>query len=146
MTSPFYCRTLLYSTPPSSSLPIQIKSVQPALSDLKRPPERLQFLSIIGLSLLNSILMACFLKQSFAQTCLKETNNGKLQQFTYASINLTGYHPPGLTAGPLIFSAKIPTRGTVFQCKTPANGSEKTKQNPHPGHHLPSSNAKISMK
>ena len=39
-----------------------VKSVQSALSDLKRPPER------------------CFLKQSFAQTCLKETDNGKLQQ------------------------------------------------------------------
>ena len=34
--------------------------------------------AIIGLSLLNSILMARFLKQSFAQTCLKETDNGKL--------------------------------------------------------------------
>ena len=30
------------------------------------------------------MLMAHFLKQSFAQTCLKETNNGKLQQFSYS--------------------------------------------------------------
>ena len=42
---------------------------------------------------------------------------------TYASINLTGYHPPpGLTARPLIFSVKIPTSGTAFQCKTPTPG------------------------
>ena len=27
--------------------------------------------------------MALFLKQSFAQTCLKETDNGKLHQFNY---------------------------------------------------------------
>ena len=60
-----------------------LKSVQSALSDLKRPPERLSPSAIIGLSLLNSILMACFLKQSFTQTCLKETDNGKLQQFNY---------------------------------------------------------------
>ena len=31
----------------------------------------------------NSILMARFLKQSFAQACLKETDNGKLHQFNY---------------------------------------------------------------
>ena len=40
--------------------------------------------AIIGLLLLNSILMARFLKQSFAQACLKETDNGKLQQFNYS--------------------------------------------------------------
>ena len=28
--------------------------------------------------------MVRFLKQSFAQTCLKETDNGKLQQFNYS--------------------------------------------------------------
>ena len=28
--------------------------------------------------------MARFLKQRFAQTCLKETDNGKLQQFIYS--------------------------------------------------------------
>ena len=39
--------------------------------------------AIIGLSLLNSILMVRFLKQSLAQTCLKEMDNGKLQQFDY---------------------------------------------------------------
>ena len=64
-----------------------------------------------------------------------------------AGINLTGYHPPpGLTAGPLIFSIKIPTLGTAFQCKTPSPGSEKPNKIPTPGHNLPSSNAKISMK
>ena len=39
--------------------------------------------AIIAFSLFNSILMARFLKQSFAQTCLKETDNGKLHQFNY---------------------------------------------------------------
>ena len=60
-----------------------VKSVQSALSDLKRPS------AIIGLSLLNSILMARFLKQSFAQTCLKETDNGKLQQFNHSRSLIT---------------------------------------------------------
>ena len=45
--------------------------------------------AIIGLSLLNSILMARFLKQSFAQTCPKETDNGKLQQFNYSRSLIT---------------------------------------------------------
>ena len=62
-----------------------------------------------------------------------------------ASINLTGYHPPRADPGPLIFSVKIPTPGTAFQCKTPAPGSKKRNKIP-PGHNLPSSNAKISMK
>ena len=66
-----------------------LKSVQSALSDLKRPPERLQSSAIIGLSLLNSILMARFLKQSFAQTCLKKMDNGKLQQFNYSRSLIT---------------------------------------------------------
>ena len=38
---------------------------------------------------------------------------------------------PVTTPGPLIFSVKIPTPGTAFQCKTPAL-DEKGKQNPHP--------------
>ena len=33
--------------------------------------------------------MARFLKQSFAQTCLKETDNGELQQFNYSSSLIT---------------------------------------------------------
>ena len=40
--------------------------------------------------------------------------------------------PPGLTPGPLIFSAKIPTSGPAFQCKTPAPGVEKMKQKSPP--------------
>ena len=83
MTSPFYSHTLLYSTPPSSSLPIQVKSVQSALSYLKCPPECLQ-------SQCNyRPFMAHFLKQSFAQTRLKETDNGKLQQFNYSRSLIT---------------------------------------------------------
>ena len=34
--------------------------------------------------------MARFRKQSFAQTCLKETDNGKLQQFNYSRSLITG--------------------------------------------------------
>ena len=59
------------------------------MSDLKRPPKRLQSQAIIGLSLLNTILMACFLKQSFAETCLRETDNGTLQQFNYSGSLIT---------------------------------------------------------
>ena len=55
-----------------------VKSVLSALSDLKRPPHTL-----------NSILMARFLKQNFAQICLKETGNGKLQQFNYSRSLIT---------------------------------------------------------
>ena len=33
--------------------------------------------------------MARFLKQSFAQSCLKETDNGKLQQFNYSRSLIT---------------------------------------------------------
>ena len=33
--------------------------------------------------------MARFLKQSFAQTCLKETDNGKMQQFNYSRSLIT---------------------------------------------------------
>ena len=35
------------------------------------------------------MLMASFLKQSFAQTCLKEVDNGKLQQFNYSRSLIT---------------------------------------------------------
>ena len=51
-----------------------------------------------------------------------------------AGINLTGYHPPGLTPRPLIFSIKIPVPRTAFHCKTLAPRSKKTKQkSPPPG-------------
>ena len=33
--------------------------------------------------------MARFLKQSFAQTCLKETDNGKLEEFNYSRSLIT---------------------------------------------------------
>ena len=65
------------------------KSVQSALSDLKRRLNVYSPNAIIGLSLLNSILMARFLKQSFSQTCLNETDNGKLQQFNYSRSLIT---------------------------------------------------------
>ena len=65
------------------------KSVQSALSNLKCRLNVYRPIAFIGLSLLNSILMARFLKQSFAQTCLKETDNGKLQQFNYSRSLIT---------------------------------------------------------
>ena len=43
----------------------------------QHPPERLQS----QCNYRPFILMARFLKQNFTQTCLKETDNGKLQQF-----------------------------------------------------------------
>ena len=71
----------------------------------------------------------CFYK-AIVQSMLKHvaSENGPLVLIlqSYAGINLAGYHPPpGLTAGPLIFSVKIPTPGTTFQHKTPAPGSKK---------------------
>ena len=66
-----------------------VKSVQSALSDLKRPLNVYSPSAIIGLSLLNSILMARFLKQNFAQTCLKKTDSGKVQQFNYSRSLIT---------------------------------------------------------
>ena len=69
---------------------LYLKSVQSALSDLKHPLLNIHSLSaIIGFSLLNSILLARFPKQSFAQTCLKETDNGKLQEFNYSTSMIT---------------------------------------------------------
>ena len=68
---------------------LTLKSVQSALSDLKRPLNVYSPSAIIGLSLLNNVLMARFLKQSFAQTCLKDTDNGKLQQFNYSRSLIT---------------------------------------------------------
>ena len=65
------------------------KSVESALRDLKRRLNVYSPNAIIGLSLLNSILMARFLKQSFAQTCLKETDNDKLQLFNYSRSLIT---------------------------------------------------------
>ena len=74
---------------PSRISKSSVKSVQSALSDLKRPPDHLQSQCNIILSLLDSILMARFLKQSFAQSCLKEMDNGKLQQFNYSRSLIT---------------------------------------------------------
>ena len=66
--------------------------------------------------------------------------------FSNAGINLTGYHLPGLTPGPLNFFVKILSPRTAFQCKTPAPGSKKRNKIFTPGHNLPGSNAEISMK
>ena len=71
--------------------------------------------------------------------------NGNLSGFSSILCRYQ-YHPPGLTPGPLIFSVKIPAPRTAFQCRTSAPGSKKKTKIPTPGHNLPSSNAKISMK
>ena len=87
-----------------------------------------------------------------SQACWIGSAKGEYQNLqtviglTYAGINLTSYHPPGLTPRLLIFSVKIPAPGTAFQCKTPAPGSKKRNKIPTPGHNFPCSNAKISMK
>ena len=47
--------------------------------------------------------MARFLRQSFAQTCLKETDNGKLQQFNYSRSLITN---PGTVERGKIHSAR----------------------------------------
>ena len=77
-------------------------------------------------------------------------NQGCLEFYCFrgcnAGISWTGYHPPGLTPEPLIFSVKIPTPGAAFQCKTPAPRSKKQNDIPIPGHCLSNSNAKILMK
>ena len=52
--------------------------------------------------------------------------------FDYAGVNLTGYHPPRADCRATNFLRQIPAPGTAFQCKSPAPGSEKKKQNPHP--------------
>ena len=65
---------------------IRLIGGDPPVPPTRENPDPLNVYSpsaIIGFSLLNSILMARFLKQSFAQTCLKETDNGKLHQFNY---------------------------------------------------------------
>ena len=49
-----------------------------------------------------------------------------------AGINLTGYHPQGLTPGPLIFSVKNPRPGDNFSVQNSGPRVEGTKLNPHP--------------
>ena len=93
----YHCPVINCDHPGFTTLALQVsgdvenmlKSVQSALSDLKRPLNVYNPSAIIGLSLLNSILMARFLKQSFSRTCLKETDNGKLQQFNYSRSMIT---------------------------------------------------------
>ena len=99
----------------------------------------LEFDTIINASLASQIrteyMKNSILYDRILRACIIPLNN--------AGINLTGYHPPpGLTVGPLIFSVKIPTPGTAFQCKTPAPGSKNETKIPTPGHNLPSSNAR----
>ena len=84
------------------------------MSDLKRPLNVYSPSAIIILSLLNSILMARFLKQSFAQTCLKETDNGKLQQFNYSRSLITNR---GTVERGKIHSARAIKQNRVF-CAT----------------------------
>ena len=71
-----YARILIKSITIARSFPRKIYSKVCTVSFERPEVSPLNVYSpsaIIGLSLLNSILMARFLKQSFAQTCLKET-------------------------------------------------------------------------
>ena len=53
--------------------------------------------------------MARFLKQNFAQTCLKETDNGTLQQFNYSRSLITNR---GTVEGGKIHSARAMKQNT----------------------------------
>ena len=59
--------------------------------------------------------MARFLKQSFAQTCLKETDNGKLQQFNYSRSLITNR---GTVERGKIHSARAMAKWEVLCLKT----------------------------
>ena len=56
--------------------------------------------------------------------------------------NVTGYHPPG----PLFFPVKIPASGQLLSAKPRPPGGKNETKIPTPGHNLPCSNAKRSMK
>ena len=62
-----------------------------------------------------------------------------------ACINLTGYHPPGLTAGPLIFFCQNLHPRDSFSVQNSGLRVKNETKVPIPGHNLPSSNAKISI-
>ena len=51
----------------------------------------------------------------------------------YAGINLTGYHPPRLTLGPLIFPSKFPPREQLFSAKLWPLGRKRETKSPPSG-------------
>ena len=57
-------------------------------------------------------------------------------------MNLTGYHPPWADPQATNFFHQNPHAGDSFSVQNAGPWVEKTKQNPHPGHNLPSSNAR----
>ena len=69
---------------------------------------------------------------------------------SYAGINLTGYHPPPppppANPGATNFFRQDPRPGDSFSVQNSGPRVEKQSKIPTPGHNLPSSNAKISMK
>ena len=52
--------------------------------------------------------MARFLKQSFAQTCLKEMDNGKLQRFNYSRTLITNRGTVERGIGCIVFELSGP--------------------------------------
>ena len=68
-----------------------------------------------------------------------------VSKWNSGKVNLTGYHPPGLTPGPPIFSVKIPAPGQLFSAKLRPPGRENETKSPPRAYFL-SSNVKISMK
>ena len=72
-------------------------------------------------------------KQMFANRCFKLSAYALVFTYYYAGINLTGYHPPGLTAGPLILPSKCPPRGQFFSAKLRPPGRKNERKSPPPG-------------
>ena len=66
---------------------------------------------------------------------------------TNASIHLTGYHPPRADCRATNFFRQNPRPGDSFSVQNSGPpGRKKRNKISTPGHHLPSSNAKISTK
>ena len=81
--------------------------------------------------------------------CSPQISSSFPSHFCYAGINLTGYHPPPPKAdcrATNFFRQNPRPGGQLFSAKLRSPGRNKRNKIPTPGHNLPSSNAKISMK
>ena len=78
-----------------------------------------------------------------------ELNRKTLFDAINAGINLTGYYPPSPRAdrrATNFFPSKSPPPRQLFSAKLRPPGQKNETKIPTPGHNLPSSNAKISLK
>ena len=83
----------------------------------------------------------------FLDQSLKRVEAFFRSQIMQVSVWLVTIPPPPQTdPRPLIFSVKISTPRTAFQCKTPALWSKNETKIPTPKHNLPGLNAKRSIK